>query len=64
MNSDTERAIFEAHQWRYDYVQRVWIAPDGSRVTTDDLMIAADALGPQVERHIRRVAARHGRVAG
>lgn len=61
MNSDIERRIFEACGWVYDTAQRAWLAQDGSgyRVTTDDLMVAADVVGKDMERHLKRVAWRH-----
>ena len=62
MNSTEEAAIFEQYGWRFDAVQRVWIAPDEQRVSTDDLMLAAEVLGPGVERRVREIARQHGTV--
>lgn len=61
MNSTDERAIFEQHGWRYDQIARCYVSPDGgTRVSTDDLVTAADVLGPGVERRVREIAAKFG----
>lgn len=60
MNSDEERELFESYGWTYDHVQRSWVAPDGFTVSIDDLVLAADALGPAVEYRLRAVAQEHG----
>ncbi len=38
MNSDQEKALFAQYQWEYDYVGRVWAAPDGTKLPQDALM--------------------------
>ncbi len=38
MNSQQEKAVFEAWDWKYDYVRRTWVAPSGEEISTDDLM--------------------------
>lgn len=43
MNSQQERAVFEAWGWSYNYAGREWVSPRGEeRITTDDLMEAGD----------------------
>jgi len=61
MNSDQERDILEGWGWTYDYVARKWVAPDGYEITTDDLMLGAQVLGPGVEDRLRELARAHGR---
>ena len=38
MNSDQEKALFDQYQWEYDYVGRVWAAPNGTKLPQDALM--------------------------
>ena len=46
MNSDQEKALFDQYQWEYNYVGRVWVAPDGTKLTQDSLMdITSDREG-------------------
>lgn len=61
MNTDLERHIFASWGWKYDFVERVYVSPDGAqRVSTDDLVTAADVMGPAMERRVREIAARYG----
>jgi hypothetical protein len=60
MNSDDEKKVFEFYGWEYDYIKRLWRAPDGFEVSTDDLMIASSTLGEGMERSLLRVARSHG----
>lgn len=62
MNSNQEMALFIEHGWVYDYIGRFWLAPDGTKLTQDDLMdITADREGDLalmrliVERGTRKV---------
>ena len=49
MNSQQERAVFEAWGWAYNYVDRMWVSPDGAEyITTDDLMEAGSAFEDDV----------------
>ncbi len=46
MNSQQEKNLFEDYQWVYNYISREWVAPDGTKLSTDDLMdITADKEG-------------------
>ncbi len=46
MNSDQERKIFSQYGWEFDYIGRTWVAPDGTKLTQDDLMeITTDSDG-------------------
>lgn len=46
MNSQQEKVIFEQYGWVFDFIARAWIAPDGTKLTQDDLMeITADSGG-------------------
>lgn len=38
MNSQQEKILFEQYQWVYDFIGRFWLAPDGTRITQDQLM--------------------------
>ncbi len=62
MNSDQERVLFEQYGWDYDYIGRLWIAPDGTKLSPEDLMeITVDTEGDLalmrliVERGTRKV---------
>ena len=49
MNSDQERVLFEQYGWEYDYIGRVWLAPDGVKLTQENLMdITEDRTGDLV----------------
>ena len=61
MNSDDERRIFEQWGWTYDQIARAYISPDGGqRVATDDLVTAADVMGPGMELRVREIASKFG----
>ncbi len=46
MNSQQEKALFAQYGWEYDFIGRIWIAPDGTKLSPDDLMeITVDAEG-------------------
>ncbi len=46
MNSQQEKALFEDWGWIYDYIGRAWCAPDGTKLSPEDLMeITADKEG-------------------
>ena len=46
MNSQQEKALFEDWGWIYDYIGRAWCAPDGIKLSPEDLMeITADKEG-------------------
>ncbi len=46
MNSQQEKVIFEQYGWVYDYIDRLWIAPDGTKLSPEDLMeITVDSDG-------------------
>ncbi len=46
MNSNQERVLFEQYQWEYDFIGRAWIAPDGTKLSPEDLMeITVDSDG-------------------
>ncbi len=46
MNSDQEKVLFSQYGWEYDYIGRAWIAPDGTKLSPDDLLeITADREG-------------------
>jgi len=38
VNSDNERRLFTQYGWEYDYIARMWVAPNGCKITTDQLM--------------------------
>lgn len=61
MSSDEERILFETYGWTQDTVKRVWTAPDGETISTDDLVTAAAVLGPRMEQHLIDVVRSHGR---
>ena len=46
MNSQQEKRIFEQYGWEYDFIGRVWVAPDGTKLSPDDLVeITTDSDG-------------------
>lgn len=46
MHSDQEKAIFSQYGWEFDYIGRIWIAPDGTKLTQDALVeLTVDADG-------------------
>lgn len=46
MNSNQEKVIFEQYGWEYDLIGRVWVAPDGTKLSPEDLMeITVDSDG-------------------
>lgn len=46
MTSDQEKVLFEQYGWEYDYIGREWVAPDGTKLTPENLMdITADREG-------------------
>lgn len=46
MNSDQEKVIFEQYGWEYNFIAREWVSPDGTKLTTENLMgITADREG-------------------
>ena len=62
MNSDQEKKLFEQHGWEYDFIGRMWVAPDGTKIGQDTLMeITAERKGDLslmrliVERGVRKV---------
>lgn len=62
MNSDEEKQLLESCGWEYDYVKRIWTAPDGYEITTDQLMEAMDEMGQNVEYALRAIAMQHGKL--
>ena len=38
MNSDQEKSLFETWGWEYNYISREWVAPDGTKLSPEDLM--------------------------
>ena len=42
MNSRQERILFGDWGWTYNYVQRVWTAPNGREITADQIMATVD----------------------
>ena len=38
MNSDQEKTLFEQYNWEYNFIGREWVAPDGTKLTPEDLM--------------------------
>jgi len=61
MNSDEEKQLLESCGWEYDFVKRLWVAPDGYSISTDNLMEAADEMGEKVEYALRAIAIQHGK---
>ncbi len=46
MNSNQEKMIFEQYGWSYDFIGRAWIAPDGTKLSPEELMeITVDSDG-------------------
>lgn len=46
MNSQQEKVLFRDWGWEYDFIGRVWIAPDGTKLSPEDLVeITADSDG-------------------
>lgn len=63
MNSETERREFETFGWEYNYIGRIWTAPDGQVLTLDQVMEGTDT--PAGELSLRMFIREHGsRVAG
>lgn len=60
MNSDEEKALFEEWGWQYDYIKREWIAPDGAKLTQDELVRVTLDYGKNSEYSLRQVIAQHG----
>ena len=42
MNSEAERREFETWGWEYNYVRRIWTAPDGVILGLDEVMEGTD----------------------
>lgn len=59
MNSDEERRLFTAHGWEYNYIRRVWVAPNGIEVTNDQLVNAT--CSQDGEERLRQVVTANGR---
>ncbi len=58
MNSDQEKALFTQYSWEYDYIGHAWVAPDGTKLTQEQLMdITADTLG---DLSLMRFIVEHG----
>ena len=55
MNSEAERREFETFGWEYNYVRRIWTAPDGQVLTLDQVMEGTDTPGgePSLRMFIR-----------
>ena len=63
MNSEAERREFETFGWEYNYVRRIWTAPDGVILGLDEVMEGTDT--PAGELSLRMFIREHGsRVAG
>ena len=62
MNSDDEKKIFEFYGWEYNYVKRVWVAPDGFEVSIDDLVTASHMMGEAMERRLISIARSHAKL--
>lgn len=62
MNSDEEKQLLESFGWQYNYVKRIWTAPDGYEITTDQLIEAVDVMGENVEYTLRAIAMQHGKL--
>ncbi len=63
MNSEQERREFETFGWEYNYIKRIWTAPDGQVLTQDQVM--ETSCSRQGEMHLRIFIREHGlRVAG
>lgn len=59
MNSDQEKALFAQYSWEYDFIGRAWVAPDNSKLTTDQIMdITADHAG---DLALMRFIVEHGK---
>lgn len=42
MNSQQEKSLFKAWGWEYNFVARVWRAPNGKKLSLDALMDITD----------------------
>ena len=63
MNSEAERREFETWGWEYNYVKRIWTAPNGVLLSLDEVMDASSS--PVGEIRLRMFIREHGlRVAG
>lgn len=46
MNSQQEKVLFRDWGWEYDFIGRSWVAPDGTKLSLDELLeITADSDG-------------------
>lgn len=61
MNSQEEKDLLEHFGWEYDYLARVWKAPDGYELPTDALVAAMENFGELAEQSLKQLAQVHGR---
>ncbi len=59
MNSDEERSLFESFGWEYNFIRRVWVAPNGMEVTNDQLVDVT--CSPDGEERLRQVVTANGK---
>ncbi len=59
MNSDDERRLFEDYGWEYNYIERVWVAPNDMRITNDQLVEVT--CSQDGEERLRQVVTANGK---